>query len=97
MARWITLGLTLLGFALVFSTKSPGLLGLGLLLSLVGIVGFVFALAAARVSASARPEASMVIGEDVAALRRRKAATAQGDAPAAASNPSGNGGSPRQD
>ena len=70
MARWITLALTILGFAIAFTTKSPGLLGLGLLLGLVGLFGFVFALAAARISANARSEASMASAEDLRALHR---------------------------
>lgn len=71
MARWIMLGLTILGFAIVFTTTSTGLLGLGLLLGLVGFVGFVFALAADRISASARPEATMATVDDIHAMRRR--------------------------
>jgi hypothetical protein len=71
MARWIMLGLTILGVALVFSTKSAGLLSLGLLCSIVGFFGFVFVLAADRVSASARPETSMAAADDLAALRKR--------------------------
>lgn len=71
MARWMMLGLTILGFAIVFTTRSPGLLGLGMLLGLVGFVGFVFALAADRISASARPEATMASVDDIHAMRRR--------------------------
>lgn len=71
MARWIMLGLTILGFTIVFTTKSPGLLGLGILLGLVGFIGFVFALAADRISASARPEANMATVDDINAMRRR--------------------------
>jgi hypothetical protein len=70
MARWITLALTVIGFAIAFTTNSPGVLGLGLLLGLVGLIGFVFALAAARVSARARPETSMASVEDLRALRK---------------------------
>jgi Tfp pilus assembly protein PilX len=71
MMRWIMLVLAVLGFVLAFMTKSPGLLGIGLLLGLIGVIGFVFALAADRVSANARPEASMAAIEDLAALRKR--------------------------
>lgn len=71
MARWIMLGLTILGFAIVFTTRSPGLLGLGMLLGLVGFVGFVFALASDRISANARPEATMASVDDIHAMRRR--------------------------
>lgn len=71
MARWIMLGLTILGFAIVFTTRSSGLLLLGILLGLGGFVGFVFALAADRVSARARPETTMASVDDLHALRRR--------------------------
>lgn len=72
MARWIMLGQTILGFAIVFTTRSSGLLGLGLLLGLVGFIGFVFALAADRVSASARPEATIASVDDIHAMRGRR-------------------------
>lgn len=84
MTRWIMLGLTVLGIVLIFTTKSPGLLGLGLLFGLVGFVGFIFALAAERISANARPESSMASSEDLAALRKRAAPGAAG-----ASRPTG--------
>jgi hypothetical protein len=71
MARWLMLGLTTLGLVVVFTTKSPGWLGTGLLFGIVGFFGFVLALAADRVSASARPESSMAAVDDLAALRKR--------------------------
>ena len=74
MARWLLLGLTILGFGLVFIAKSPGLLAIGLLLGVFGFFGFAFALAADRVSASARPEASMASGEDFSVLGHRRVA-----------------------
>ena len=74
MTRWIMLVVTLLGLVLTFGAKTPGLLGIGLLLTLIGVIGFVFALAADRIAANARPEASMAAVEDLAALRRKRAA-----------------------
>lgn len=76
MPRWIMLGLTILGFALVFIAKSPGLLGLGLLLGIVGMIGFVSAIAAERISASARPDAAMASVEDLVALKKRPTSSA---------------------
>lgn len=70
MGRWIMLGLTILGVALVFTTKSVGVLSLGLLCGVCGFFGFVFALAADRISANARPEASMAAIDDLVALRK---------------------------
>lgn len=74
MARWLLLGLTILGFGVVFIAKSPGLLAFGLVLGMFGFLGFVLALAADRISASARPEASMASGEDFSVLGQRRAA-----------------------
>jgi hypothetical protein len=84
MARWIMLGVTILGVALVFTTKSTGVLALGLLLGIVGFFGFVFALAADRVSASARPESSMAAVDDLVALRKRPIAPVSRPSPATA-------------
>lgn len=77
MVRWLMLVLMVVGFALVFVTKSPAVLGFGLLLALVGLFGLVFGLAADRVSANARPESAMLDSEDLAALRARRAAAAK--------------------
>ena len=71
MTRWIMLALILVGFVLAFTVKSPGLLGIGLLMALIGIVGFVFSLASARISANARSETTMASSEDLTALRTR--------------------------
>ena len=73
MTRWILLGLTFVGFTVVFIAKSAGLLALGLLLGAVGAFGLVFALASERVAASARPDALMAAPEDLAALGKRPA------------------------
>jgi len=83
MTRWIMLVVTVLGLVLAFMAKTPGLLGIGLLLVLIGIVGFIFALAADRIAANARPEAAMAAVEDLAALRRKRVASAAPAAPAA--------------
>ena len=74
MMRLFMLVLTVLGFALTFLAKGPGLLALGLLFGFIGLFGLIFAIAAARVSASARPESLMAVPEDIAALRARRAA-----------------------
>lgn len=71
MARWITLAAMLGGFALTLAARGPGALAIGLLLTLGGLFGFVFALAAHRISSNARPEAAMASGQDLARLRRR--------------------------
>jgi hypothetical protein len=70
--RWLLLAITIAGFTLTFMAKGPGLLALGLVLGFVGFFGFVFALAADRVSAATRPETAMLGAEDLAAMRARQ-------------------------
>jgi hypothetical protein len=70
--RWLLLVFTIVGFTLTFMAKGPVLLGIGLVLGFVGFFGFIFALAADRVSAAARPETSMLGAEDLAAMRARQ-------------------------
>lgn len=56
--RWIMLAVSLLGFVISFGTQSVGVLVLGLLLALGGMVGAVFAFAAARVESVAQGQSS---------------------------------------
>jgi hypothetical protein len=69
MARWIMLASTILGFVLVFTTRNALVLGIGLLAIVIGIVGFIMALAADRVAANSRPDVAMASPEDLRALR----------------------------
>ena len=73
MLRWILLGLTILCFIVVFSTKSAMLLGLALLSGIVAFVGFIFSLAAERISSVSRPDTSMASVEHLAAMGPRRA------------------------
>jgi len=75
MTRWILLAMALLGLGLVFTGKTGGVVAIGLLLGLVGLVGFVLSLAAARVAAASRPDAAMASPEELVALGRRAAGT----------------------
>lgn len=77
MFRWIMLVLAVLGLALVFTTKSPAVLGLALLSSLVGAIGFIFSLAADRVASTARPDTAMASIDELAALGKRHGAARQ--------------------
>jgi hypothetical protein len=70
MVRWLLLAATILGFIFVFTTRSPVLLGVGLLLGIGSFVGFVFSLAAERVSANSRPDTAMASPTDLAAMRK---------------------------
>ena len=80
--RWIMLGLTILGFALTFVARSPGVLGIGLLLGFVGLFGMVFSIASDRIASGARPDTAMLSAEDLAALRARREAAAKAAAAA---------------
>lgn len=83
MMRWLMLAIAILGFAMVFVTRSPVVLGVGLVLGFVGVFGLVFSLAADRVSATARPDSAMLDSEDLAALRARRAVNPTPASPAA--------------
>ncbi|MBO9661635.1 hypothetical protein [Dokdonella sp.] len=74
MLRWILLVLALLGLALAFIAKSPGLLGIGLLLGFIGTIGFVLGLAADRIAENARPDTAMASVEELVALRKPRGA-----------------------
>ncbi|SFN38651.1 hypothetical protein [Dokdonella immobilis] len=76
MARWILIGLTLAGLVTAFLTRSPGVLGVSILMILIGSFGTVFSIAAERVSANARPDASMLPPEALLAIREKAKARA---------------------
>ena len=67
--RWILLLIALFCFALVFATKSPGLLALALLLGFACLFGSLFGFAAARIASTARPDVAMLTDKDITALR----------------------------
>jgi len=80
MARWILLGMTILGTVVVFTTHNAALLAIALLMTLIGFVGFVLSLAAGRIASTSRPELAMASREDIVAMRKplvRPAAAAQ--------------------
>jgi hypothetical protein len=70
--RWVFLLASLIGFFIVFTTNSPGILGMGLLVALGSAFGFVFSLAASRIAANAQPEITLIADPEVSALRKRK-------------------------
>lgn len=76
MTRWIMISLTLIGLITAIVTRSPGVLGLALLICFVGAFGTVFSIAAERVSSNARPDASMLPPEALAAIREKARARA---------------------
>ncbi len=67
--RWILLLAALFCFAIVFTAKTAGLLGLGLVLGFICLFGAMFAFAAERIASTARPDAALLTDKDITALR----------------------------
>jgi hypothetical protein len=72
--RWILLLVSLAGFSYAYVAKTPELLGISLLAGFVGLIGAFFGFAAARVAATARPDAALLTDRDISALRASVAA-----------------------
>ena len=87
MTRWIMIAMTLLGLIMAILTRSPALLGLGLLFVFVGLFGTVFSLAGDRISSNARPDATMLTPEVLKAIRDSSNAKAQASAREVPSEP----------
>ncbi len=69
MTRWIMIALALIGLVVAILTRSPGVLGLALLMTVVGLFGTVLSMAADRVSANSRPDVAMLPPEALHAIR----------------------------
>ena len=74
--RWVLLLVALGFFALAFSTKSAGLMGICLVLGLGTLVGAFVAFAAERIASTSRPDSTLLTDRDISAVRAsmRKAA-----------------------
>jgi hypothetical protein len=80
--RWILLLVAVTGLALAFSAKTPGLLGLGLLLGIGCLLASLFGFAAERVASSARQDIVLLTDKDINLLRasiRKPGATPPGN------------------
>ena len=69
--RWVWLTMGIFGFALAWAARTPGWLGIGLILGFVGVTMTVFAIAAMRIEERARPEAMMISPDEMGQLRKR--------------------------
>lgn len=87
MIRWFMLALLVAGIVTAFVTHSPGVLGIGLVLALIGAFGTVFSVASERISARARPESSMLQPDVIAAMREHAKARATGHRAPPAADP----------
>jgi len=65
--RWLLLALTVFGLLLALSAHTPGRLGVGLVLLLLGALASVFAFAQARITDRARDE--QLSDQQIAALK----------------------------
>ena len=74
--RWLLLVLTVFGLLLALSAHTPGRLGLGLVLLLLGALASVFAFAQARIRGSARDE--QLSDQQIAVLKSSLKSPARG-------------------
>ncbi len=81
MSRWIMIAITLLGLIMAILTRSPGLLGLALVIMFVGVFGMVLSLASERISSNARSDTTMLSPEVLKAIRDRSNQSAQATVP----------------
>lgn len=81
--RWILAAVALLGLLIALTTRTPGWMGLGVLLALFGAIAAVFAFAQARIDASSRPE-QLSDGEIAALKAALKPSSARDPQPPAA-------------
>ena len=72
--RWILLIAILVGFGIAFTTRSPALMGLGLVLGIGGLLYVAFAFAASRVALSAQPETNLIVDPEIRAMRAKASA-----------------------
>ena len=79
--RWIMAALTVIGFAIAFVAGSVGLLAIGIVLGFIGLFGTVFAIAAERVSASARPDSAMASADVLAVMKTPRPVRPAGGVP----------------
>lgn len=69
--RWILLIVAVIGFSLGFSAKSPGLMGLGMVVGMVCLVAAFFAFAATRIESTARSDIALLSPKELQSLRTR--------------------------
>ncbi len=74
--RWLLLALTVLGLLLALSAHTPGRLGVGLVLLLLGALASVFAFAQARIADRSRDE--RLSDQQIAALKASLKSPARG-------------------
>ncbi len=76
--RWMMLLLSIAGFAIAFTTKSPGVMAISIVMIVVGLTGFILGMAARRVANNARDQVYVPTSEEIALIKQRAAQKAQG-------------------
>ena len=69
--RWIWTAVAILGFVIAYTSATPGLLGIGVLVGMIASFAAVMSFAAARIQEGSRPEAAILSPADMAAMRKR--------------------------
>lgn len=67
--RWFLIAALIAGFAIAFSTRSPGVLAIGLVLAGIGVIGTILQVLDSRMGASARTDAMLLADREVASIR----------------------------
>ena len=67
--HWFVFGVSIIAFAGAVVAKTPGLLGLSLLVGLISLFAAFFMMIAARVAERSRPDVTLLTDADVNALR----------------------------
>ncbi|HET8940847.1 MAG TPA: hypothetical protein VFN13_02555 [Rudaea sp.] len=67
--RWVLLVIATFGFGLGFSAKTPGVMGIGLLIGFVGLFASLLLFAAARIAANSRPDSALLTDKEISLLR----------------------------
>ncbi len=67
--RWFFIAALIAGFAIAFSTRSSGLLAIGLVLAVIGVIGTILQVLDSRMGASSRTDATLLADREVASIR----------------------------
>lgn len=69
--RWVSLVVAIVGFGVAFTTASPSLMGIGLVLGCCSLLAFGLGLVAARIAQNAQPETTLYVDPEISALRAK--------------------------
>jgi len=67
--RWFFIAALIAGFAIAFSTRSSGVLAIGLVLAAIGVIGTILQVLDSRMGASSRTDSTLLADREVASIR----------------------------